>query len=73
MQKKLAKCAKCDQRPVIARNPEAFAVEIHCACGRGFRWAPIENGDTAERPIDDLEAEAISLWNLAQTGVRAGV
>lgn len=58
------KCSTCGETPVVARNPDVPAVEIHCRCG-AFRWAPIENGDTEARPIDDLEAEAVSLWNKA--------
>ncbi len=59
------KCATCGTIPEVFHDPDAPAVEIECRCG-AFRWAPVENGDTGERSIKDLEAEAISLWNVAQ-------
>ena len=44
------------------RDEGVRAIEIACGCG-SFRWAPSENGDVGDRPLDALEAEAISLWN----------
>ena len=59
---RLHKCSRCGVEPTIFRNEAAMAIEMDCACG-SFRWAPSENGDVGERSIEELEEEAISLWN----------
>jgi hypothetical protein len=53
---------RCDEEMTITRDEGVRAIEISCGCG-SFRWAPSESGDVGDRPLDALEAEAISLWN----------
>ena len=59
---RLLKCGSCGVEPTIFRNEAAMAIEIDCACG-SFRWAPTENSDVGEWSIEELEEQAIRLWN----------
>ena len=60
---RLLKCSGCGVEPSILRDEPAMVVEIDCACG-SFRWAPSEISDLGERTFDDIEEEAIRLWNV---------
>jgi hypothetical protein len=55
-------CGRCDEEMTVTRDEATRAIEISCGCG-SFRWAPSEEGDVGVRPLDALEAEAMSLWN----------
>lgn len=58
----LFRCLVCEAEPVLSCDEIGPAVKITCQCGT-FRWAPSEEGDVRERSEDELEAEAVGLWN----------
>ena len=55
-------CRRCDEEMTITRDEGVRAIEISCGAHRSG-GPRLESGDVGDRPLDALEAEAISLWN----------